>query len=318
MPVRSWALACLAVLSLFALIEAVKKEDFKTCSQSAFCRRNRALADSASADAQWVSPYTLVKDSIRFSNDFMTADIYNKNTDNLMIMELQVLNDNTVRVRMDEKTPIHPRYKDHAQFTLVDEAKPIKPFKSGKNTDGIIKITLDSDGTRKILVTPSPLRVEFLMNEEPIVTLNDRGLFNFEHLRTKETHKPKMIKQTNEDGTEVEIAAEEEKDLWEETFRTWTDPKPRGPESIGLDITFNGFEHVYGIPVSNSFPFLCLLAYIVILANSYIIRNMRLVYLLRKHAVAKVHTLNLTDFTTLMSLNTRWTALLLFMALCHS
>jgi alpha 1,3-glucosidase len=252
---RSWTLACLATLSLFSLSEAVKKEDFKTCSQSSFCKRNRALADSAAADAQWTSPYTLVKDSIRFSNNFMTADIHNTDTNNVLVMELQVLSDNTVRVRMDEKSPIRPRYKDHAQFTLVDDAKPIKPFKSGKNTDGIVKITLDAEGTRKVLVTPSPLRVDFLLNEEPVVTLNDRGFFNIEHLRTKETHKPKMVMQKNEDGTETEVESEDEKGIWEETFKSWTDSKPHGPVSIGMDISFHGFNHVYGIPVS---PFHCI------------------------------------------------------------
>jgi mannosyl-oligosaccharide alpha-1,3-glucosidase len=36
--------------------------------------------------------------------------------------------------------------------------------------------------------------------------------------------------------------------LWEETFKTHTDSKPNGPESIGLDVTFHNFEYVYGIP----------------------------------------------------------------------
>lgn len=250
MPLRSWALACLAILSLFLLSEAVKKEDFKTCSQSAFCRRNRALADSASEHSNWQSPYTLVKDSIRFSNNFLTADVKNTATNNVLIMELQVLADNTVRVRMDEKSPLRQRYQDHAQFTLVDDAKPVKPFKSGKNTDGVVKITLDESGSRKVVVTPSPLRIDFLINESPVVTLNDRGFFNFEHLRSKESHKPKMITQKNDDGSETEVEAEEEKDLWEESFRTWTDSKPNGPESIGMDISFHDFGHVYGIPVS--------------------------------------------------------------------
>ncbi|CAM0137680.1 glucosidase II [Umbelopsis sp. WA50703] len=248
MPLRSWALACLAILSLFILTEAVKKEDFKTCSQSAFCRRNRALADSATDQSNWQSPYTLVKESIRFSNNFLTADVKNTETNNVLILELQVLADNTVRVRMDEKSPLRQRYQDHAQFTLVDDAKPVKPFKSGKNTDGVVKITLDESGSRKVVVSPSPLRVDFMVNDSPVVTLNDRGFFNFEHLRSKESHKPKMVTQKNEDGTETVVEAEEEKDLWEETFRTWTDSKPNGPESIGMDISFHGFGHVYGIP----------------------------------------------------------------------
>jgi alpha 1,3-glucosidase len=36
--------------------------------------------------------------------------------------------------------------------------------------------------------------------------------------------------------------------MWEETFKSHHDSKPNGPESIGLDVVFNDYEHVYGIP----------------------------------------------------------------------
>jgi mannosyl-oligosaccharide alpha-1,3-glucosidase len=36
--------------------------------------------------------------------------------------------------------------------------------------------------------------------------------------------------------------------MWEETFKSHVDSKPNGPESIGMDISFNDFQHVYGIP----------------------------------------------------------------------
>lgn len=36
--------------------------------------------------------------------------------------------------------------------------------------------------------------------------------------------------------------------MWEETFKSHPDKKPRGPESIGLDTSFINFSHVYGIP----------------------------------------------------------------------
>ncbi len=35
---------------------------------------------------------------------------------------------------------------------------------------------------------------------------------------------------------------------WEETFKSHTDSKPRGPQAISLDLSFPGFQHVYGIP----------------------------------------------------------------------
>ncbi len=36
--------------------------------------------------------------------------------------------------------------------------------------------------------------------------------------------------------------------MWEETFKTHTDRKPHGPESLGLDATFHHFGHVFGLP----------------------------------------------------------------------
>ncbi|XP_075723706.1 glucosidase 2 subunit alpha isoform X7 [Rhipicephalus microplus] len=35
---------------------------------------------------------------------------------------------------------------------------------------------------------------------------------------------------------------------WEETFKGHTDSKKHGPMSVGLDFTFEGFDHVYGLP----------------------------------------------------------------------
>lgn len=60
----------------------------------------------------------------------------------------------------------------------------------------------------------------------------------------------------NNDGQQqADAAAEakpqedaEEPDMWEETFKSHTDSKPNGPESIGVDISFHDFQHVYGIP----------------------------------------------------------------------
>ena len=36
--------------------------------------------------------------------------------------------------------------------------------------------------------------------------------------------------------------------MWEETFKSHTDSKPKGPEAISLDLGFPGAQHVYGLP----------------------------------------------------------------------
>lgn len=35
---------------------------------------------------------------------------------------------------------------------------------------------------------------------------------------------------------------------WEENFKSHHDSKPRGPEAIGMDISFPGAQRAYGIP----------------------------------------------------------------------
>lgn len=47
---------------------------------------------------------------------------------------------------------------------------------------------------------------------------------------------------------EKPVEEEEEPGLWEETFKSHVDSKPYGPTSVGVDISFPGSRHVYGIP----------------------------------------------------------------------
>ncbi|KAI8369142.1 glycosyl hydrolases family 31-domain-containing protein [Choanephora cucurbitarum] len=221
----------------------MKFEDFKTCAQSGFCRRNRAYADEATLAS---SPYTLITNSIQLLQNKLYAEVKNTETDILLTLELHLLQDATARVRINEKSPIKPRYDEHGQFTLVSEPVAENALSMEKTAEGGALVKLDNH--RHILIHSQPVQIQFMVDNEPVITLNDRGFFNFEHLRTKETHKPKMIQQKNDDGSVSSQEAETEKDLWEETFKSWTDPKPNGPESIAMDVTFHGFPNVYGIP----------------------------------------------------------------------
>ncbi|KAI9307319.1 glycosyl hydrolases family 31-domain-containing protein [Cunninghamella echinulata] len=241
---------------MVAVVSSMKFDDFKTCSQSGFCKRNRAYADEVISQGEnYKSPYIILQDSIRIQsiNDeakdsLFQADIQNKETNILFTLDMTLLQDNTVRVQINEKTPLHQRYDDHSQYTLHQPPIPVSAKQVNKDdNNGLVTISLDE--TRKVILSSDPFKIEFLVNDTPIITLNERGFFNFEHLRTKETHKPKLIQQTNGDDDSIEEKIPDtESNLWEESFKSWTDPKPNGPESIALDISFNGFPNVYGIP----------------------------------------------------------------------
>lgn len=233
----------LALVAVFSatLTTAMKFEDFKKCSQSGFCRRNRAYADIASVES---SPYTLLPESVVLSdnNNKLYADIKNTETDILLTLDLHILQGNTARVRINEKSPIKQRYDEHNQYTIIKDPK-ISSSNTIVHRDNTIVLELDE--ARKIIIHSHPVQIQFLVNDEPLISLNDRGFFNFEHLHTKESHQARpQIKNSEGEFTDHPL----EDGLWEESFKTWTDPKPNGPESIALDVTFHGFSHVYGIP----------------------------------------------------------------------
>jgi len=93
----------------------------------------------------------------------------------------------------------------------------------------------------------SPFSIDFARDGATQVKLNDRGLLNMEHWRPKIEKAEPEQKEGEELPVEVQTG-EDESTWWDETFGGNTDSKPRGPESIALDITFPGYDHVYGIP----------------------------------------------------------------------
>lgn len=113
-------------------------------------------------------------------------------------------------------------------------------------------INYGDDAEFQAVITHQPFGITFKRDGQAQVQLNDRGLLSVEHWRAK----PADPDAVESEAAESEAAKEEKKILssedtstwWEETFGGNTDSKPRGPESVGLDISFPGFSHVYGIP----------------------------------------------------------------------
>ena len=78
------------------------------------------------------------------------------------------------------------------------------------------------------------------------IVLNDRGMMNVEHWRPEPS---KPASDNAQEGNADQVSVEEDQSTWwDETFGGAHDSKPRGPESVGLDISFPGYDFVYGIP----------------------------------------------------------------------
>jgi alpha 1,3-glucosidase len=239
----------------------VKHENFKTCDQSGFCKRNRAYADKAVAEGQrWEAPYAIAEDSIKFSKGQLHATIL-KSIDQSggtvhLPMTISFLESGTARVTIDEekrqKGDIVLRHDSKARKERYNEAEKwtvvggLELNKEAQVIDSIKGTTAVQYGPKKefeALIHHSPFSIDFKRDGATEVKLNDRGLLNMDHWRAKIDHEQK-------EGEEAPAnpSGEDESTWWDETFGGNTDTKPRGPESVALDITFPGYDHVYGIP----------------------------------------------------------------------
>ncbi|KAK8187127.1 glycosyl hydrolases family 31-domain-containing protein [Phyllosticta capitalensis] len=263
---RSWALLVLVlstICALFTPIAAVKHENFKTCAQSGFCTRNRALADKAAElSSTWESPYRLDPTSITFDNGKLSGTVFKKinaaGEEVKLPLTVTFLESGTARVTLDEekrqKGDIELRNESKARKERYNEAESWAIVGGLEPSTGAAVIADADEGTTKVVYGPggkfeavirhSPVAIDFRRDGQTQVRLNCEGLLNMEHWR------PKVDKPEGEEKPEDTpvVPYEDETLLWEESFGGNTDSKPRGPESVGLDITFPGYEHVYGIP----------------------------------------------------------------------
>ena len=249
----------------------VKHESFKTCDQSGFCKRNRAFADNAATLGNvWTSPYGIISGSVQIGKGQVTGTIVKKageglDSTRLFPIKVTLLQSGAARVTVDEQKRQQKdielrhgsqarkeRYNEASSWALVAEDKPDITAKVEKNEEETI-IRYGPDNRYRAVVKHVPFSIDFFRDDEMQIRFNGRGLLNIEHWRPKIEKENKESEEPKE-GEESAVAeepvaqGEDESTWWEETFGGNTDSKPKGPESVGLDITFPGYEHVYGIP----------------------------------------------------------------------
>lgn len=229
----------------------VNKDNFKTCQQSGFCKRHRAVTPGQ-------SPYVVLPETINIQTTAVNLQILNTANNVKLTLELSGLERNTARIKVNEAEPIKQRYEIPVGDVLLEEPKR-QGLKQIEKTDHMLTLGLEKN---KIVISYKPFRIDFYTEDEPVVSINAQGLLKFEHYQTKPEAKPvetpeegKEVEQPKEGEENAEVKLpedekkkEEEPDLWEETFKSFHDSKPHGPSSVGVDISFPGFEHVYGIP----------------------------------------------------------------------
>ena len=132
------------------------------------------------------------------------------------------------------------RYNEADRWVIVGGVDLDQEAKVTHQDKSQININYGPESKFEAVIKLSPLEVDFRRDGVSQIKFNDRGLFNMEHWRPKvENPEPKE---------DEERQGEDEDTWWEEKFGGNTDSKPRGPESVAMDISFPGYEHVFGIP----------------------------------------------------------------------
>ncbi|ORX49714.1 hypothetical protein BCR36DRAFT_370724 [Piromyces finnis] len=263
----------------------VKKEDFKRCDQSGFCTRQRAYADLVEkTNTKNASPYKIIPDTVELNKKegYVTANVLKVANNTLsnanpievkFNLKLDFLKSGSIRMHFEEaEDNIKTRF-DVSPYALENNKPENSKKIDFKNDKDSITYTFgEGNDLTTVILTYNPFKIELVKDDEVVLAFNQNGYFNFEEHRLKESSEPNEEEQNNEtqdanqenESTEtpVELSEEEkqkneeinnlikdtQKSMWSESFKSHTDSKPFGPESIGFDVTFTGFKNVYGIP----------------------------------------------------------------------
>lgn len=206
------------------------------------------------------SSYRAKASSVKTSTTSASLEVVDTTTQVTFLLQVFGLKDNTFRVKLSEAEPLRKRYEPPIGDVLVSEPEG----EEMKFSDRSGNTLTFSKGSSRLVINLDPLRINVYSDDDPVISINSQGLLKFEHTRTR-PERPAVVEKSvddsadavQEDGEEKpaqeeepmeEEAATEEVDMWEETFKSHTDSKPNGPTSVGVDISFPGVEHVYGIP----------------------------------------------------------------------
>lgn len=234
------------VLCLFTILcssFAVKSELFKTCDQSGFCHRNRHYANEINKSGH--SYYSIDPQSVHFGEK-ITADVrkhLNESHTITLPLEIAILQNDSIRVKLNEdRSKVQwnndriqkERYEGASSWALVEEPV-LRSYNSTQKSD---KFVIEfGNGEYEIEVDTRAFQIVVKLRGAVQVVLNERNLLNVEHFRTEEENPANLLPE------------ESDFDSFHDSFKdSKGDSLPFGPESVALDVTFEGFSHVYGIP----------------------------------------------------------------------
>ncbi|XP_076604059.1 neutral alpha-glucosidase C isoform X2 [Chaetodon auriga] len=199
------------------------KDKFKKSDHVAFYRRqiqgpnlqHRALLDTM----------VLTEKGARF-------ELLEPDTKTSLLLSVSPCKNGTVRILIDELQPVKARYRVPDVMTGEPRCEQLRVERRSEDS-----VTLSwASGRHRVCVWRFPFRLEILCEDEVLVTFNSKGKLWFETLQDPP---PRATSHGGEGHTSL---------LWKETFRHFVDIKANGPTSVGSDLCFHGFSHVFGLP----------------------------------------------------------------------
>lgn len=109
----------------------------------------------------------------------INIDLFNKDTGILYIVQLTALKEETFRLNINEKNPLHTRYVN--EYALHDQPQTVELDAVEKTTESITVVK----GGNKAILYINPFKVDLYSHGVLTISANARGLMRFEHLRTK-------------------------------------------------------------------------------------------------------------------------------------
>ncbi|KHN31186.1 Neutral alpha-glucosidase AB [Glycine soja] len=199
---RNETLRLILLLLLCSHLHSVlswKKEEFRTCHQTPFCKRAQSRAPGSSS---------LIATEITISDGAKLTPKHDSQSETKpLLLTLSVYQRGILRLKIDEDPSLSPPKK---RFEVPD-----------------------------VIVSEFPSTKLWL----PKISSVENGLSSSVYL--SDGHSAVL----RHDPFELFIRDDSsEDDNWEEQFRSHTDRRPYGPQSISFDVSFYGADFVYGIP----------------------------------------------------------------------
>ncbi|KAF8027470.1 hypothetical protein BT93_E0391 [Corymbia citriodora subsp. variegata] len=231
-PLSLFFLSLLLLLSP-SDVRSWKKDEFRNCNQTPFCKRARGRKPGSCSHVATdvsISDGDLVAKLVQKEP---TPDQEDQEPVKPLALTISAYEDGIMRLKIDEDPALEsPKRRFQVPDVIVDGFESKKLWLQRVSTEkvggdehlsSIVYLSDDYEGV--VRHDPFEVYVRERVSGDRVLSLNSHGLFDFEQVRAKK-----------------------EEDDWEERFRSHTDTRPYGPQSISFDVSFYGADFVYGIP----------------------------------------------------------------------